>query len=85
MKKILSFFIAILLASGIFAQAPKKMSYQAIVRNASSELVTSSTVGMRISILQGSISSSPVYVETLFPKTNANGLDSGCINAASSF
>ncbi|MBK7667167.1 MAG: hypothetical protein IPJ32_07290 [Sphingobacteriaceae bacterium] len=57
-----------------FAQAPQKTSYQAVIRNASNNLVTSSTVGMRISILQGSPVGTAVYVETQTPLTNANGL-----------
>ncbi len=57
-----------------FAQAPQKMSYQAVIRNASSQLVVSHAVGMRISILQGSAAGTPVYVETHNITTNANGL-----------
>lgn len=57
-----------------FAQAPNKISYQAVVRNASNTLISNATVGMRISILQGSSSGSAVYVETHAPTSNANGL-----------
>lgn len=57
-----------------FAQAPQKMSYQAVIRNASNNLVASSVVGMRISILSGSASGPAVYVETQTPGTNVNGL-----------
>jgi len=58
------------------AQAPQKMSYQAVVRNASNELVTSHSVGMRTSILQGSETGTEVYREIYNPnpQTNANGL-----------
>jgi len=68
---------AMLLLFGVtvgFAQAPQKMSYQAVIRNASNALVANSSVGMRISILQGSSSGSPVYVETQSGTTNLNGL-----------
>ena len=44
----------LLINSSIFAQAPQKMSYQAVIRNTSGALVTSTSVGMKISILQGS-------------------------------
>lgn len=57
-----------------FAQAPQKMSYQAVVRNSTNQLVTNITIGMRISILQGSMTGTPVYVETHDPTTNGNGL-----------
>ena len=56
------------------AQSPEKMSYQAVIRDGSDNLITSSNVGMRIQILQGSISGTSVYEETHTPNTNANGL-----------
>ncbi len=60
----------------IFAQAPQKMSYQAVIRNSSNALITSTPVGMQISVLQGSSTGTAVYVETQTPSTNANGLAS---------
>ncbi len=74
MKKNLLLVGALLLGAYSFAQAPQKMSYQAVVRNASNNLVTSSSVGVRVSILQGSSSGTAVYVETHTATTNANGL-----------
>ncbi|WP_271784826.1 hypothetical protein [Aquimarina algiphila] len=50
------------------------MSYQAIIRDASDNLVTSQPIGMQISILQGSASGTAVFVETQTPTTNYNGL-----------
>jgi len=75
MKK-LTTLIAILLlcATTLFAQAPEKFTYQAVVRNASNTLVTNTLVGVRVSILQGSATGNGVYVETQMPSTNANGL-----------
>lgn len=58
----------------VFAQAPQKMSYQAVIRNSSGALVTSAPIGMRVSILQGSENGTAVYVETQAPSTNINGL-----------
>jgi uncharacterized protein (TIGR02145 family) len=55
---------------------PQKMSYQAVIRNASNALVVSTQIGMQISILQGSATGTAVYVETQTPTTNANGLAS---------
>jgi hypothetical protein len=74
MKKIYSMAIAIILSSSMYAQVPEKMSYQAVIRNADNNLVTSQPVGMQISVLQGSISGTAVYVETQLPNTNINGL-----------
>lgn len=58
----------------LWAQAPQKMSYQAVVRDASEILIAETSVGMRISILEGSPTGTAVYVETHTPTTNTNGL-----------
>ena len=50
---------------------PQKMSYQAVIRNTSGALVSSTSVGMQISILQGSVAGTAVYAETQTPITNA--------------
>lgn len=76
MKKIITICAAILLTANMFAQSPNKMSYQAVIRNASNALVTNQAIGMRISILQNSPSGTAVYVETQTPTTNTNGLAS---------
>jgi uncharacterized protein (TIGR02145 family) len=76
MKQIITICAAILMTASVFAQAPNKMSYQAVIRNSSNTLVTNTAIGMRISILQTSSSGTAVYVETHTPTTNANGLAS---------
>lgn len=63
-----------LVTNSLVAQAPQKMSYQAVIRNSSGQLVTNTSIGMRISILQGSATANPTYVETQFGPTNSNGL-----------
>lgn len=72
--KLLIFCAALFLTASTFAQPPGKISYQAIVRNSSNQLVTSQNVGVRINILQGSAEGSSVYTETHTRPTNANGL-----------
>ena len=74
MKKIITICTAILITASVFAQAPNKMSYQAVIRNNSNVLVTNQTVGMQISILQSSANGTSVYTETQTSNTNANGL-----------
>ena len=74
MKRIITICAAILMTASVFAQAPEKMSYQAVIRNSTNNLVTTQTVGMQISILLGGETGTPVYVETQTPITNANGL-----------
>ena len=74
MKKLYTLLTAVILTASAFAQAPEKMSYQAVIRDAGNTLVTSQAVGMQLSILQGSVSGTAVYVETQGPSTNINGL-----------
>jgi uncharacterized protein (TIGR02145 family) len=74
MKKLSILIAAVFISINIFAQAPQKMSYQAVIRNASNALVSNAPVKMRISILQGSATGSSVYSELHSATTNANGL-----------
>ncbi len=64
----------LLIITSLFAQAPEKMSYQAVVRDASNDLLIDTQIGMQISILQNAVDGTAVYVETQTPTTNANGL-----------
>ena len=72
--KIYSLIAGLLLTASVWAQAPQKMSYQAVIRNSSNTLVTSTSVGMQISILQGTPTGTVAYSETQTLSTNANGL-----------
>jgi hypothetical protein len=74
MKKIYILVASICMSATLFAQAPQKMSYQAVVRNSSNQLVTNGNVGMQISILQSSATGTVVYSETHTAVTNVNGL-----------
>ncbi len=74
MKRIYSVLVSVLCITNIWAQAPDKMSYQAVIRDASNVLVTEESVGIKISILQGFTSGNVSYSETHTPTTNANGL-----------
>ncbi len=62
------------MSASLFAQAPQSFKYQAVARDAGGNVVADQTVGMQISILQGSISGATVYVETFTPTTNEFGL-----------
>ena len=74
MRKLFTILLAVFLTATVWAQSPNKMSYQAVIRDASDNLITDTQIGMQISILQGSASGTAVYVETQSPTTNANGL-----------
>lgn len=67
--------------SSTFAQAPKAVAYQAVIRNSANAAVVNQAVGMQISILQGSATGTAVYVETQTPTAGANGLVSIQIGA----
>ena len=74
MKQLFTILITGLITVSAFAQAPEKMSYQAVVRDAGNLLVTNQIIGIQISILQGSAVGTAVYIETQTPSTNINGL-----------
>ena len=74
MKKLFTFLMIMALAVVAMAQAPEKFSYQAVVRDASGNLVSNSLVGVRVSILKNSASGVSVYCETHHLNTNTNGL-----------
>jgi len=79
MKKIFKLILVVLATlnftvSTVQAQSPEKMTYQAVVRNASNNLVTNTQVGIEINILQGTATGTQVYTETQTPTTNYNGL-----------
>ena len=83
MKKSLIFLTIILIAVTVWAQCPEKMTYQAVIRDANDALLTNTTIGMQISILQGSSSGTSIYTEIHMPTTNVNGLATLEIGAGS--
>ena len=78
MKTIIKITISLLfvqlLSTATFAQAPDKMSYQAVIRDADNNLLSNTPLGMQISILLDSDIGTPVYIETHTPTSNTNGL-----------
>jgi hypothetical protein len=74
MKKVNSILAFLLFAVSAIAQAPQKMNYQAVIRDSANVLINSKSIGMKISVLQGSIVGSVVYSETHNANTNVNGL-----------
>jgi len=74
MKKITLILIFIATSLTVMAQAPDKISYQAIVRNSSDQILANQNVGIQISLLEGATNGNAIYVETQNPTTNNNGL-----------
>ena len=73
MKK-LALLLILLQSAFTIAQAPQKMSYQSVVRNAANQIVANQSIGVKISIVEGSLTGTTVYAETHTTTTNANGL-----------
>ena len=71
MKKIYIILASLMFSLAATSQSPQKISYQAVVRNNADNLVKEQTIGMKISILNGT---NAVYIETQTPMTNINGL-----------
>jgi uncharacterized protein (TIGR02145 family) len=75
LSKVVSLLVWLIFLSGIsFGQSPQKFSYQAVIRTPGGQLVGNQTVGIRISVLQGSENGSAVYTETHTTSTNGNGM-----------
>ncbi len=74
MKKLFTLIATLLLTATAWGQSPEKMSYQAVIRNSSNQLVAGQMVGMQITILRGSATGTTVYMETQTRETNENGL-----------
>jgi hypothetical protein len=74
MMSVLLLLLFFTVCSKGFAQSPQAFKYQTIIRNASFQPVPNQTVGLKISLLQGSASGISVYEETHYPTTNELGL-----------
>ncbi len=74
MKSFSLLILSLLLFLCSAAQSPQKISYQAVLRTPSGQLISGKTVGVKISLLQGSVTGTAVYAETHSTNTNVNGL-----------
>jgi len=74
MNRSLLLLAGVMLSLALLAQSPEKFSYQSVIRDADGKLLQNKTVGIRISVLEDSVSGMPIYTETHSANTNANGL-----------
>lgn len=74
MKQGIAFFIASLIAVGIYAQAPEKFNYQAVVRDKSGNALTNQSIVLRMSIHESSATGTIVYQEIQNVTTNKLGI-----------
>lgn len=73
-KRILNLLIALIASVSAYAQAPNSFKYQAVVRDASSNLIANQNVSFRLSIFKTSTTGLVVYSETHSVTTNNHGL-----------
>jgi uncharacterized protein (TIGR02145 family) len=74
MRLLLLFCVLLFFTNTLKAQPPNRMSYQAVVRDATNNLLNDALIGVQISILKGAVNGIIVYSETHSPTTNSNGL-----------
>jgi hypothetical protein len=73
-KHFLLFSTFTIIANVLLSQVPQKFSYQAVVRDASGNLIVNRLIGLRIGILHKTSIGSEVYTETHSALSNVNGL-----------
>jgi hypothetical protein len=56
------------------SQAPQRINFQSVLRNTTGEVISNSSVSLRISILRGTTTGTLVYSETHAKMTDAGGL-----------
>lgn len=71
MKSLLLSFLIFLGSMVVLAQAPNALTYQAVARSASGAVIANQSIGLRLSVLNGT---TPVFTETFTPQTNAYGM-----------
>jgi hypothetical protein len=72
--KFLFIFLSLLVSSLLFSQAPEGINYQAVMRNSSGNLVTNSTVAIRVQVRQATATGTAVYQERHSVVTSSQGL-----------
>ena len=82
-KKGLLLTIYLLIHFTSAAQVPHKMNFQAVMRDATSSILSEQKIGIRISILKGGLDGLPVYTEVQTALTDINGLMSLQIGSGS--
>jgi len=74
MKFLSTLLVSLTFSSILFAQAPQKMNYQGVARDNNGNVLANQNIGLRLSILSGSISGTTEYSETQAVATNDFGL-----------
>jgi hypothetical protein len=72
--KLYSTLLALLLTMAVVAQPPQMFKYQGVVRDHNGNPFNNKNISFRISLLQGSVTGTAVYIETQNTNTNQFGL-----------
>ena len=67
-------FLVLFPATQLWAQTPQLLNYQAVARNSTGQIIPSQNVGVRFSVLEGSVNGTELYKETHSTTTNNFGL-----------
>lgn len=74
MKRLLNTLMAMTVSFTIFAQAPNAFNYQGVARDLTGNPILNRNIGIRVSILQGTITGTEMYKELHLISTNNTGL-----------
>jgi len=74
MKRLLILLVALIAVNAAFSQSPNQFKYQAVLRDASGNIIASQAKAVVIDILQGSATGTSVFTETHNVTTTAQGI-----------
>jgi len=84
MKGLFILFIVFITINTVFSQAPNQFKYQAVLRDASGNIIANQPKTVVVDILQGSISGTSIFTENHHAITSAHGiinLNIGAVNS----
>lgn len=73
LSKLIFTLLAVLFTAEVMAQVPQGFNFQAVARDANGELLVEQTLGVQVTVLEGSEEGTAVYTETQTPTTNGSG------------
>src|SRR6056297_1556026 len=74
MKRLFLVTAYILVVGSLFAQAPESFKYQAAIRDSEGNMLSETSISLKISIIQNSTEGNIVYSESHSTQSNNNGL-----------
>src|ERR1700740_3058818 len=74
MKYVYALILSVCVSVVTYAQTPQGINYQGVARNASGAELVNQSIGIELSIVDGSPTGTAVYTETHTVTTDANGL-----------